>query len=71
MYEIHKGEIGELRKATTLSGNTVETLGKIMGLSNKMADPSASIGFCGKDGQSAPTGTGAGWMSVKVMTVGG
>ncbi len=71
VYEIHNGEIGELRKATTLSGNTLETLGKIMGLSNKMADPSASIGFCGKDGQSAPTGTGAGWMSVKVMTVGG
>jgi len=71
VYEIHNGEIGELRKATTLSGNTLETLGKIMGISNVMSDPSANVGFCGKDGQSAPTGTGAGWMSVKVMTVGG
>ena len=71
VYEIHNGEIKELRKATTLSGNTMETLSKIMGLSNKMADPSANVGFCGKDGQRAPTGTGAGWMAVKVMTVGG
>ncbi|HUU76838.1 MAG TPA: TldD/PmbA family protein [candidate division Zixibacteria bacterium] len=71
VFEIHNGEIKDLRKATTLSGNTVETLNKIMGLSNKMADPSANVGFCGKDGQSAPTGTGAGWMAVKMMTVGG
>lgn len=71
VYEITKGEIGEVRKATTLSGNTLETLGKIMGLSNEMADPSANTGFCGKDGQRAPTGTGAGWMAVKIMTVGG
>lgn len=71
VYEIHNGEIGELRKATTLSGNTLETLGKIMGISNKMDDPSNTIGFCGKEGQNAPTGTGAGWMAVKTMNIGG
>ena len=71
VYEIHNGEIGELRKATTISGNTLDTLSKIIGLSNKMADPSANVGFCGKDGQRAPTGTGAGWMAVKLMTIGG
>ncbi|MFW9921657.1 MAG: TldD/PmbA family protein [Candidatus Thorarchaeota archaeon] len=71
VYEIKKGEIGEVRKATTLDGNTLETLNKLLGISNKMTDPSANIGFCGKDGQSAPTGTGAGWMAVKLMTVGG
>ena len=71
VYEIHKGEIGELRKATTISGNTLETLGKLMGISNHMTDPSNSVGFCGKDGQRAPTGTGGGWCAVKTMTVGG
>lgn len=71
VYEITKGEIGELRKATTITGNTLDTLGKIIGISNDMADPSANTGFCGKDGQRAPTGTGAGWMAVKMMTIGG
>ncbi|NHJ85241.1 MAG: TldD/PmbA family protein [Asgard group archaeon] len=71
VYEIKNGEIGELKQATTLSGNTLETLGKLMGISNKMADPSANTGFCGKDGQRAPTGTGGGWCAVKVMTIGG
>jgi TldD protein len=71
VYEIKNGEIGEMRKATTLSGNTLETLGKLLGISNKMEDPSANTGFCGKDGQRAPTGTGGGWCAVKVMTIGG
>ncbi|MHA1212061.1 MAG: TldD/PmbA family protein [Candidatus Heimdallarchaeota archaeon] len=71
VYEITKGEIGELKRATTIAGNTLETLSKLMGISNKMADPSANTGFCGKDGQRAPTGTGAGWCAVKIMTVGG
>ncbi len=71
VYEIKNGEIGEMRRATTLSGNTLETLGKLLGISNTMADPSANTGFCGKDGQRAPTGTGGGWCALKVMTIGG
>jgi TldD protein len=71
VYEIRNGEIGELRRATTISGNTLETLGKIIGISNKMADPTENTGYCGKDGQRAPTGTGAGWMAVQIMNVGG
>ncbi|MBD3190867.1 MAG: hypothetical protein GF308_09500 [Candidatus Heimdallarchaeota archaeon] len=71
VYEITNGEIGELRRATTLSGNTVETLGKIIGLSNDKADPSSNVGMCGKSGQSAPTGTAGGWMAVKTMNIGG
>ncbi|NHK31954.1 MAG: TldD/PmbA family protein [Asgard group archaeon] len=71
VYEINNGEIGELRRATTISGNTLETLGKILGISNKMSDPTANIGFCGKFDQSAPTGTSGGWMAVKIMNVGG
>ncbi|MHA1737452.1 MAG: TldD/PmbA family protein [Candidatus Heimdallarchaeota archaeon] len=71
VYEIHNGEVGELRKATTISGNTLETLGKLLGISNHMTDPSGNVGFCGKDGQSAPTGTGGGYCAVSNMTVGG
>ncbi|NHJ47131.1 MAG: TldD/PmbA family protein [Asgard group archaeon] len=71
VYEITNGEIGELRRATTISGNTLETLGKIMGISNKMTDPTENVGHCGKDGQRAQTGTGAGWMAVKIMNIGG
>jgi TldD protein len=71
VYEITKGEIGDLRQATTLSGNTLETLSKIMGISNKMADPSANVGFCGKGSQRAPTGTGAGWCAIETMMIGG
>ncbi|MHA1309174.1 MAG: hypothetical protein ACTSQN_18040 [Candidatus Heimdallarchaeota archaeon] len=42
-----------------------------MGISNHMTDPSGNVGFCGKDGQSAPTGTGGGYCAVSKMTVGG
>ncbi|MBN1330638.1 MAG: TldD/PmbA family protein [Candidatus Heimdallarchaeota archaeon] len=71
VYEIKKGEIGEVRRATTIDGNTLETLSKLLGISNKMADPSANVGMCGKNGQGAQTGTGAGWCAVQVMNVGG
>ncbi|MGC9780164.1 MAG: TldD/PmbA family protein [Candidatus Heimdallarchaeota archaeon] len=71
VFEIKNGEISDVRRATTLIGNTLETLGKLMGISNKMSDPSANTGFCGKSGQRAPTGTGGGWCAVKVMTIGG
>lgn len=71
VYEIKNSEISDVRRATTLSGNTLETLGKLLGISNKMTDPSANTGFCGKDGQRAPTGTGGGWCAVKIMTLGG
>ncbi|GAI27917.1 unnamed protein product, partial [marine sediment metagenome] len=71
VYEVKNGEISDMRRATTLTGNTLETLGKLLGISNKMTDPSANTGFCGKDGQRAPTGTGGGWCAVKVMTIGG
>ncbi len=71
VFEIKNGEISDVRRATTITGNTLETLGKLMGISNKMSDPSANTGFCGKNGQRAPTGTGGGWCAVKVMTIGG
>ncbi len=70
LYEIKNGEIGERYRPTTLAGNTLETLLKIVGVSPEMGDPLDSIGFCGKDGQSAPVGITAGWLAVKNIVVG-
>ncbi len=70
LYEIKNGEIGQRYRPTTLAGNTLETLMKITGVSAEMGNPLDSIGFCGKDGQSAPVGVTAGWMAVKSIVVG-
>lgn len=70
LYEIKNGEVGKRFRPTTLSGNTLETLMKITGISPEMGDPLDSIGFCGKDGQSAPVGVTAGWLAVKNIVVG-
>ncbi len=70
LYEIKNGEVGERYRPTTLAGNTLETLLKIIGVSPEMGDPLDSIGFCGKDGQSAPVGVTAGWLAVKNIVVG-
>ena len=70
LYEIKDGEVGKRYRPTTLAGNTLETLNKIVGISPEMGDPLDSIGFCGKDGQSAPVGVTAGWLAVKNIVVG-
>lgn len=70
IYEIKNGETGKRFRPTTLAGNTLETLNKIVGISPEMGDPLDSIGFCGKDGQSAPVGVTAGWLAVKNIVVG-
>ncbi len=70
MFEIKNGEIGQRYRPTTLAGNTMETLKKITGISPDFDDPLDSIGFCGKDGQSAPVGVSGGWMAVKNIVVG-
>ena len=70
LYEITNGEIGQRYRPTTLAGNTLETLMKITGVSPEMGNPLDSIGFCGKDGQSAPVGVTAGWLAVKNIVVG-
>ncbi len=70
LYEIKDGEVGQRYRPTTLAGNTLETLMKITGVSSEMGNPLDSIGFCGKDGQSAPVGVTAGWLAVKNIVVG-
>lgn len=70
LYEIKNGEVGQRYRPTTLAGNTLETLMKITGVSAEMGNPLDSIGFCGKDGQSAPVGVTAGWLAVKSIVVG-
>jgi len=70
IYKIEKGEVGQRFRPTTLAGNTLETLNKIVGISPEMEDPLESIGFCGKDGQTAPCGVSGGWMAVKNIVIG-
>lgn len=70
LYKIEKGEIGKRYRPTTLAGNTLETLNKIIGVSPEFENPLDSIGFCGKDGQSAPVGVSGGWLAVKNIVVG-
>ena len=70
IYEIKNGEIGKRFRPTTLSGNTLVTLSKIIGISDQMENPLDSIGFCGKDGQSAPVGVTAGWLAVSSIVIG-
>ncbi|MHA1224513.1 MAG: metallopeptidase TldD-related protein [Candidatus Heimdallarchaeaceae archaeon] len=70
LYEIRNGQIGQRFRPTTLAGNTLETLNKIIGVSSEMENPLDSIGFCGKDGQAAPVGVSGGWLAVKNIVVG-
>jgi len=70
VYEVKNGEIGQRYRPTTLAGNTLETLNKIIGISPEMGDPLISTGFCGKDGQSVPVAGTAGWIAVKDIVVG-
>jgi TldD protein len=70
IYKIEKGEAGQRYRPTTLTGNTLETLNKIVGISPEMEDPLEAIGFCGKDGQTAPCGVSGGWMAVKNIVIG-
>ncbi len=70
LYEISNGEVGKRYRPTTLAGNTLETLNKITGISPEMENPLDSIGFCGKDGQTAPVGVSGGWLAVKNIVIG-
>ncbi|MEM4077050.1 MAG: TldD/PmbA family protein, partial [Metallosphaera sp.] len=66
-YRIERGEIKESLRNVGISGYTIETLGKINGVSK---DFGMWPGYCGKGGQSVPVGTGGPYISVRVK-VGG
>ncbi len=66
-YEIKNGELGNLLRDVTLSGNILETLN---GVELVGTDFGTSPGICGKFGQRAPVSDGGPHIRVKDMMVG-
>ncbi|WP_458456442.1 TldD/PmbA family protein [Methanobrevibacter sp.] len=67
-YLIEKGEITTPLRDVSLSGNILETLKNIDAIGN---DFRLSVGFCGKDGQTAPVGDGGPHTRILNALVGG
>ena len=67
-YLIEKGERTKPCRGATLIGNCLDALGKIDAVAS---DFEMKTGFCGKQGQTAPVGTGQGHVRIRGMTVGG
>lgn len=69
-YRIENGEIGELVRDVTLTGNLFQTLHNIDGLSNDLKI--FETGGCGKGGQAPlPTGLGAPHVRIRDVVIGG
>ena len=70
-YRIHNGQIGELVRDITLTGNVFETLHRIDGLANDL-EIRESGGGCGKGGQSPlPVTFGGPHVRIRDVVVGG
>lgn len=67
-YLIKDGEISTPLRDVSLSGNILETLKNIDAIGN---DFKLSVGFCGKDGQTAPVGDGGPHTRILNALVGG
>lgn len=67
-YLIKNGEITTPLRDVSLSGNILETLKNIDAIGN---DFELSVGFCGKDGQTAPVGDGGPHTRILNALVGG
>ena len=67
-YMIKDGEITTPLRDVSLSGNILETLKNIDAIGN---DFKLSVGFCGKDGQTAPVGDGGPHTRILNALVGG
>lgn len=67
-YLIKDGEIATPLRDVSLSGNILETLKNIDAIGN---DFKLSVGFCGKDGQTAPVGDGGPHTRILNALVGG
>ena len=67
-YLIKNGEISTPLRDVSLSGNILETLKNIDAIGN---DFKLSVGFCGKDGQTAPVGDGGPHTRILNAIVGG
>jgi TldD protein len=67
-YLIESGKVTAPLKGLTLIGNSLGVLEKIDAVGNDLAFKS---GFCGKDGQQVPVGTGQPTVRISELTVGG
>ena len=67
-YAIENGELSNHLRDVSLSGNTLDILNNVVALGN---DFKLSVGFCGKDGQTAPVGDGGPHVKVSEAIVGG
>jgi TldD protein len=67
-YLIENGKVTAPLKGVTLLGNSLDVLMKIDAIGN---DLSFKSGFCGKDGQQVPVGTGQPTVRISSLTVGG
>ena len=67
-YLIKNGELSTPLRDVSLSGNILETLKNIDAIGN---DFKLSVGFCGKDGQTAPVGDGGPHTRILNSLVGG
>ena len=67
-YMIENGEVTAPVRGATLIGNGLDVLTKIDAIGNDLAMKS---GFCGKDGQQVPVGTGQPTVRIAELTVGG
>jgi TldD protein len=67
-YLIEGGKVTAPLKGLTLIGNGLDVLEKIDAVGNDLAFKS---GFCGKDGQQVPVGTGQPTVRIAELTVGG
>lgn len=67
-FEIKNGEISTPLRDVSLSGNILETLKNVDGVGS---DFKLSVGYCGKDGQTAPVGDGGPHIRILNALVGG
>ena len=67
-FKIENGELTTPLRDVSLSGNILETLNNVEALGN---DLKLSVGFCGKDGQTAPVGDGGPHTRINDAMVGG
>ncbi len=67
-YKIENGEIKNILRDVSLSGQILETLKNVEAVDDTFK---LSVGFCGKDGQTAPVGDGGPNTKILNATVGG
>ena len=67
-YLIENGKVTAPVRGATLIGNSLDVLTRIDAVGNDLAMKS---GFCGKDGQQVPVGTGQPTVRISELTVGG